>query len=113
MGLALLSLALTLSLAVTFRLSRHLDRLEANREANRAVESILESVRARDILGAPGYRKWEQPLGTGEGAADKLQAWVEVAPTAVDDLFLVSVLVRYKVLDQPHKIEVQTQVWWP
>jgi len=111
-GLTLLGLVLVFSLAVLYRVPRHLHRVAARQEANRAAEAVLESVRAGAVPMSPGYAPYLLPEHRTV-AARQLRIWLEIEATSTPDLYMVGVLVRYKVLDEPRTVTVETLKWAP
>lgn len=113
-GLALLSLVLTLSLGGLLRMAPAARRLEARREAERAAEAVLEAVRSGALVPIPGRRVEVPPmLPAGPLAAETLRAWLDARRTEPDGLLEVSVLVRYRVAGTPRSLAIDTLSFRP
>jgi type II secretory pathway pseudopilin PulG len=111
-GLAILSLVLTLSLFALFRLAPAERRLAARLEAERAAEAVLESVRAGAMPLLPG--RTEVPaLAPPRPAAERLRGSIEVGRTEVRGLYEVAVVMRYRVQGAARSIVLTTMVWQP
>ncbi len=114
-ALFLVTVALFLTLHLTSVQPRTMKRLRANEAALRAVEASIETIRGGLIPLVEGRSKLVAPLAFfPDPAVEGLQLTMDVAPSAeVDDLFVVTVEARYRIVQQVRVRRIQTMVWRP
>jgi hypothetical protein len=113
MALLVLTLAMLLGYGFMMRQPQAMKRLDAGDEALRAIESSLETLRSGAIPVQPSRMLQPVIAYPPPTAAADLLINLEVEPTAIDGLFLVSLEARYRVGRAIHRRHVQSQIWSP
>lgn len=105
-ALAVLGVALLLGVELVMQLPRDVRRLDAERQAMRAMEAALEGMRA-GALPIQDSELSELVTLAGAPAARDLGITVRVAPTALPDLYQVTLTAHYSVLNVKHNKRIQ------
>ena len=83
----------------------------AQRRAFHALEAVLEGVRAGAVpLADATFRDPEPPWVP---LAPRATLWLEVRPTALDDLWEVEAIIRYRAGRDLQRRSLTTRVWRP
>jgi prepilin-type N-terminal cleavage/methylation domain-containing protein len=111
-ALVLLGVALLIGMALVLQNPRMVRRMDDERQAFRAMESTIESVRGGAIrLETADLRVFSTAVGTP--ASKDLDIFMQVDPTDLPGLFLVTLEARYTADKQKMRKELQTMVWSP
>jgi prepilin-type N-terminal cleavage/methylation domain-containing protein len=111
-ALVLLGVALLMGVALVLQNPRVVRRMDGERQAFRAMESTIESVRAGVIpLQTAALGTYSTAVGTS--APKDLAISMQVDPTELPGLFLVTLQARYTADKRKIRKELQTMVWSP